>query len=109
MWFTPLHHAEWAHAIGQHVFRKDLSSAEAQQLHRQLEADKAAGLWLEVGIPELAFDLCANLARRYCPKLGVRTLDSLHVASALELKAERFWTFDERQAKLARAVGMKTA
>jgi predicted nucleic acid-binding protein len=37
----------------------------------------------------------------------VRTLDSLHVASALELKADRFWTFDERQAKLAKVVGLK--
>jgi predicted nucleic acid-binding protein len=33
----------------------------------------------------------------------------LHVASALELKAERFWTFDERQKRLARTVGLKTA
>jgi hypothetical protein len=31
------------------------------------------------------------------------------VASALELKAERFWTFDERQKRLARTVGLKTA
>jgi predicted nucleic acid-binding protein len=38
----------------------------------------------------------------------MRTLDSLHVASALLLKAERFWTFDERQAKLAKAEGLKT-
>ena len=37
-----------------------------------------------------------------------RTLDTLHVASALELKAEHFWTFDDRQAKLALAVGLKT-
>ena len=35
------------------------------------------------------------------------TLDTLHVACALELGAERFWTFDARQAKLARAVGLK--
>jgi len=34
-------------------------------------------------------------------------LDSLHVACALELKADRFWTFDERQAKLAKAEGLK--
>ncbi len=108
MWFTPLHHAEWAHAIGQHVFRRNLSSAEAQQMHGQLESDKAAGLWLEVGIPEQAFDLCANLGRRYCPKLGVRTLDTLHVALALELKAGQFWTFDERQAMLAKTAGLKT-
>jgi predicted nucleic acid-binding protein len=38
----------------------------------------------------------------------MRTLDTLHVACALELKADRFWTFDERQAKLAKARGLKT-
>jgi len=60
-------------------------------------------------MPENAFELCADLARRYGPKLGTRTLDSLHVATALELKAEQFWTFDQRQAKLAKAVGLKTS
>jgi predicted nucleic acid-binding protein len=30
------------------------------------------------------------------------------VACALELKAQRFWTFDERQARLAKAVGFDT-
>jgi len=77
-------------------------------MYRQLEDDRTDGPWLEVGLPDRALDLCADLARRYGPKLAVRTLDSLHVACALELKAERFWTFDERQAKLAKAEGLKT-
>ena len=67
------------------------------------------GRWILLPIPEDAFDLCAELARRYGPKLGVRTLDSLHVACALGLKADRFWTFDERQAKLAKSEGLKTS
>jgi predicted nucleic acid-binding protein len=53
-------------------------------------------------------DLCADLGRRYGPKLGMRTLDTLHVACALKLKADSFWTFDERQMKLAKAMGLKT-
>ena len=107
--FTPLHNVEWAHALAQHVFRGELSLSEGQRMNARLEAHQSGGRWLSVAIPENAFDLCADLARRYGPKLGVRTLDSLHVACALELKAERFWTFDERQAKLARAEGLKTA
>ena len=78
------------------------------QLETQLHDDLLIGLWSEAPLPEQAFDLCADLARRYGPRLGVRTLDSLHVACALELKAEKFWTLDERQAKLAKAEGMKT-
>lgn len=108
VWFTPLHFAEWAHAVTQQVFRGKMSAVDAQRVFGDLESDRAAGLWVEVEMPEIVFDLCADLARRYGPKLGVRTLDSLHVASALELKAERFWTFDERQAKLAQAQGLKT-
>jgi len=80
----------------------------AVQAHVQFVSDEAANLWRQAPLPENAFELCADLARRYGPKFGMRTLDTLHVASALELKAERFWTFDERQAKLAKAQGMKT-
>jgi len=35
--------------------------------------------------------------------LGTRTLDVLHVASALALQADTFHTFDTRQAKQAAA------
>lgn len=107
IWFTPFHRAEVAHAFAQHVFHGKASLAEMQRLNRQLDKDRASGLWLEVSMPESVFDVCADLARRHVPRLGVRTLDSLHVACALQLKAEQFWTFDERQAKLAKSVGFK--
>jgi predicted nucleic acid-binding protein len=51
--------------------------------------------------------LATEIARVHVAHTGTRTLDTLHVAAALELKAERFWTFDDRQAKLAKAVGLK--
>lgn len=107
LWFTPLNHAEWSHAIALLVFRNQMTLSEAQEMHRQLENDLIGGPWVRTEMPDQAFDLCADLARRCGSKLGVRTLDSLHVASALELKSERFWTFDDRQAKLAKAVGLK--
>jgi predicted nucleic acid-binding protein len=106
---TVLHRAEWVHALGQHQFRGTMAAKAARRANSQLVSDEAASLWRRAPLPENAFELCADLARRYGPKLGIRTLDSLHVACALELKAERFWTFDERQAKLAKAAGMKTA
>jgi hypothetical protein len=46
--------------------------------------------------------------RLYRRKLGLSNRD-LHVAGAVELKAEPFWTFDERQAKLAQAQALKTS
>ena len=105
---TPLHYAEWIHAIEGHVFQKHLSRGEASQIYTDFEEARAAGVWAEVSLPESAFDVCRELARRYAARLGNRMLDTLHVACALELKAERFWTFDERQAKLARAAGLRT-
>jgi len=107
LWFTPLHNSAWAHAVGQHIFRGELSLSEAQGMSARMEEHLAAGRWIAVPLPENSFELCSDLARRYAPKLGMRTLDTLHVSCALELKAERFWTFDERQAKLAKAQGMR--
>lgn len=109
LWVTPLHLAEFFHAIAQQVFFKKIPSVAAEGVYDNLKRDRRVGLWIEAPIPEHAFELCADLARRYGPTLGVRTLDSLHVACALKLKAERFWTFDERQAKLAKATGLKTS
>ena len=108
VYLTPLTLAEWAHALAGQVFRGQMSTSDAQKITLAFEEDLDYGLWLASEMPEHAFELCAELGRRHGPKLGVRTLDSLHVASALELKAERFWTFDERQAKLAKAEGLKT-
>jgi predicted nucleic acid-binding protein len=109
VWLTPFHVAEWTHAVERHVFRRALSRSEADRYHERFQQHRDSGLWVEVAMPESAFELCAQLARRHGARLGLRTLDTLHVASALELKAERFWTFDERQKRLARAVGLKTA
>jgi predicted nucleic acid-binding protein len=108
LWLTPLHVAEWTHAVEQHVFRKLLSRREADRLHERFQQHRASGLWTETALPDEAFDLCAQLGRRHAARMGIRTLDGLHVASALELRADRFWTFDERQKRLARAEGLTT-
>jgi predicted nucleic acid-binding protein len=95
--------------VAQQVFYKNLTQVSAQQAYDEMEKDRAVSLWVATQIPENAFELCAELARRHGPKLGMKTLDTLHVACALELKAEQFWTFDEGQKKLAKAQGLKTS
>jgi predicted nucleic acid-binding protein len=54
-----------------------------------------------------ALDRAAELSRTFSRKFGTRSLDVIHVASALEMKFRSFVTFDRRQQNLAKAVGLK--
>lgn len=108
VWVTPLNRSELSHAIHQNVFRKTILPSDAVRAWSEFQQDCARGIWIPVNFPERTWETSMDFARRHGPTLGVRTLDSLHVACALELKAERFWTFDERQARLAEAVGLNT-
>lgn len=109
LWFTPLHRTEWTHAVEQHVFRRFMSADAAEQIYALFAQDTRQRLWRETELPPGTFQTAVDLARKHAARIGTRTLDTLHVACALELKAERFWTFDERQRKLARAAGLRTS
>lgn len=107
-WLTPLNRTELAHAVHQRVFRRQISELEARRIWTAFEDDCVAGVWVFVTFPQSAWQSSIDLARRHAPTPGIRTLDTLHVACALELKPDRFWTFDQRQAQLAAAVGLDT-
>jgi len=49
----------------------------------------------------------ADLSRKHTSTPGCRSLDVLHVASAIELQFKQFTTFDSRQQQLAKAAGLK--
>ncbi len=49
------------------------------------------------------------LGAKYNQSIGCRSADLFHVAAALELGADVFLSFDERQAKLAEAAGLSSA
>jgi len=106
LWLTPLHRAEWTHAIAQHVFRGAISDQEAFHFYAAFEADRKSNLWMESSISAAAYERAVELARKHASQMAMRTLDTLHIACALEFGAGEFWTFDERQERLARAVGL---
>lgn len=106
---TTFSRSEVANAVFRQAFVKKLTPAEALRAWLNFETDCQGGAWDCLELPEHIWETCVGLARKHGPTLGVRTLDSLHIACALELKAERFWTFDERQARLAEAVGLNTS
>ena len=86
-----------------------MTAAEVGSRAVAVDDDLAAGrLW------KAPLDLYAMFARaealsaRHAQRLLSRSLDLLHVASALELGCTRFVTLDTRQARLAAASGLKT-
>ena len=94
-------------AIGLLLFRKELSAARAASALSLFQGDVLAGLFQIKPIPASAFHRARQIARRETPLLGTRSLDLLHVCSALAFRAELLLTFDRRQASLASRMGLR--
>jgi predicted nucleic acid-binding protein len=89
-------------------FRHDVTSDAMTDALASFDEDFAEGRYIQADIlRRAALQRAADLSRRHTAALGCRSLDVLHVASALELQAKNFLTFDSRQQKLAQAAGMK--
>jgi predicted nucleic acid-binding protein len=103
---TSLGELELTNAISLRLFRKELAPSKIKAAHALVRKDLIDGVLLVKPLATGIFERAMRMARRRTPQLGTRTLDVLHVASALELKAEMFYTFDRNQEKLARAEGL---
>jgi predicted nucleic acid-binding protein len=55
---------------------------------------------------EYSRDTSIDLSKKHSATIGSRSLDILHVASALSINADRFLTFDDRQTRLAELAGL---
>jgi len=100
--------AETTNAIELRIFRGEITAFQASQALGDLTSDLNTSLYYEAPMPPDVYETAQRLSRKHTATLGSRTLDILHVASALVLKADAFYTFDRRQARLARAAGVKT-
>lgn len=75
---------------------------------KEIESDLAGNILAHTPIPWTeTFRECEDLAAAHTEKLGVRSIDLLHVGLALTLHATEFLTHDERQASLAKAAGLR--
>jgi predicted nucleic acid-binding protein len=73
-----------------------------------LEEDFAEGRCVLVDVLWRAtLQRAEGISRAQSARLGCRTLDVLHVATALELGLRSIVTFDRRQQQLARDVGLR--
>ncbi len=104
------HHGllEIVNGLCQLAFRRDMTAPALHDALASVEEDLAIGRYIRADVPwRSALHRADDLSREYTPEIGCRSLDVLHVACALELGLPSFLTFDLRQRRLARAVGLK--
>ena len=95
----------WLHASDR---TKGYSRRAADLMIADWESDVAAGLNVLVPVDsDLVIGLARDLSRQRTAAGGHRTLDILHVATAVHLQAATFLTFDSRQKALAEDLGLK--
>ena len=104
---TALHRLEMKAAFGQKHGRGEITETERNAVLASFENDLAAGIFAGIN-PTWAdvFAKAENLATAHAATNLCRSLDTLHVALALELGATDFCTFDGRQAVMAKAAGL---
>ena len=113
---TWLHRLELTNAIQLHVFQGRspgqlfVSPEQAALARANFDEDLLADNFLRnslVPVAELEQQF-EELSLRHTARHGFRTYDLLHVASALVLKCDAFWSFDPKASKLAVLEGLKT-
>lgn len=105
---TSLNRFELTNAIQLALFRKTILTGHAQAAFAAVEDDLTTGATVLVPCDWAAVHGRAlQIARTHTGKGGHRGFDILHVATALELNAKEFLTFDAQQGSLAKAVGLK--
>ncbi len=108
IWLSPLGELEFHNAFQLAVFRGEINPAAALRKKQLFAEDLAKGIFTILPIPAASlYPKSIELAERHSATLGTRSLDLMHVAAALILKADRFLSFDERQRKVAKIEEMK--
>lgn len=106
--FTWIHQIEFRNAFRLRVFRKEITPAQRDASYNLMLGDLAGGTLAHAdpALRDLMIE-AERLSATHSERLGTRSLDILHVAAALVIGSRTFLTFDPRQAKLAKAAGLK--
>ena len=104
---TPLLRLELRNALNFAVSRQRLTLSDRDSLWKQIEAQVQQGLFVDI-LPSTSqtYSKAWELSDRYTPSLATRSLDLLHVATAITISARIFYSFDERQRRAASAEGL---
>ncbi|EQA64535.1 type II toxin-antitoxin system VapC family toxin [Leptospira alexanderi] len=105
---TNLHVLELENAFDLKLFRKEIPIQKIKLLRKDFQSDLTNGILELKNISgSKSFQIAKDLSGKFTSKLGVRSLDILHVAQAIFLKAEEFCSLDIKQIALVKAAGLK--
>jgi predicted nucleic acid-binding protein len=108
LWVTHHGRLELINGIGLAAHRKIVTEAIHDAALAALDYDFAQGMYVQADLLWRAtLKRASDISREFTRAIGCRSLDVLHVASALELGLRSFVTFDARQKQLARAVKLR--
>lgn len=108
--FTYFHELEVNNAIQLKEYRNELTRAEKIGIVYLIREDKQNGILQQFSIPyPRIFEESLKLSTDHTSDIGVRTLDIIHVATALCGGFTHFLSHDARQNSLAEAAGLSIA
>lgn len=104
---TDWHRVEIANAFERAVLTGRITSPQAAQLWQDFSADVIAGRFQIATVDHASvLGRTITLAQKHTATMGTRSLDLVHIATALELGADTLLSFDDRQKKAAIAEGL---
>jgi len=105
---TPHGRLEIVNGIGPAASRKLMTADAMRDALASFDEDVAEGRYADADVLwRSTLERAAELSRAHTAALGCRSLDVLHIATALELGLRSFVTFDRRQGQLARLSGLR--
>ena len=104
---THLTELEFRNALQLRVFRKESTLENATATQSIWQKNLADGHFELCLLPEGWIRRSHMIAQQATARLGIRTLDLIQVAAAVELEADALFSFDERQRRLARELKLK--
>jgi len=106
--FSHIHAIEIPNAIRLKRFRGEITKEEEAAAIRVFRGDVDAGRLArpDYDLAEV-FIRAEGLSAKHSGNIGVRSMDILHVAAALECGCMGLASFDERQRKVAQLAGLK--
>jgi predicted nucleic acid-binding protein len=105
--FIALHRLELTNAIRRCAASGKVTKRQGLRAFQSLRRDLRTGFYAKKRVHwDSIFIRALRLSRKHADTLHVRSLDLLHVASALEIRATEFLSFDDRQRRTALAEGL---